>query len=150
MSALRIVAPIMTAALGIAGLTAVASTATASPSAPAHSASSRVAVDQCLLRLQKTRVLDLQHDGGTDEVFARLGNSQTTSRTYTLPQTRNTTGDGQELFSGFASIVLVEQSGPFGTAIDSKVVACENATRDLVFDDGDARYKVRALVQVQP
>ena len=151
MSSIRIIAPLMTAALATAALTATCPSATASSAGTsAGAASDRAAVStNCLLRLQKTRVQDLQNDNSTDQVFARLGNSTTITRPYTLPQTRNTLGDGSELFSGTAPITLFETSGPFPIAIDTHWVTCEDATRDFVFTNGDARYKVRALVQVQ-
>lgn len=148
MSAIRILAPLMTAALATTALVGTGPSATATAAA-ADSASGRSALVQCLLRLQKTRVKDLQNDLGSDLVFAQIGNSRTISRPYTLPQTRNTLGDGSELFSNVAVIRLIEESGPFPVVIDTHAVTCEDATRDFVFSNGDAKYKVRALVQVQ-
>ena len=149
MSARRIVAPLLTSALGLAGLAAV------SPATAAHTVptSATAAVDQCKLRISKVRVKDLQHDQeGVDQVFAKIGNSVTITRPYSVPQTRNLLGDGEELFSGTAQVTLrVEVLGGLGSfVIGTDTVPCQDTTRDFAFTNGDAHYKVRAVVDVLP
>jgi hypothetical protein len=150
MSSLRITAPLLTAAvtaslaaaLGVTGLTTASATA-----APGLTPG-----DSCLLRAQTVRVKDVQDDAsGTDDaVFVRLGNSSTITRSYTVPQTRNTLGDGRELFAETAQVTLFVDDGGVLMPVGSTDVPCETRTHKLVFDNGDARYKVKALVQVQP
>lgn len=145
MSALRITAPLLAVALcAAAGVTSAASATTEAGRGPG---------DSCLLRAQEVRVKNVQNDAsGTDAaVFVRLGNSSTITRSYTVPQSRNTVGDGQELFAGTARVALVvDGSGPGSTRVGSTSVRCEDRTHKFTFSNGDARYKVKALVQVQP
>lgn len=159
MSALRSIAPLIaTTALGLAGIAATAPPAVSSPAAPSATASSATAssaaaVDQCRLRILKVRVKDLQHDvEGIDNAFVKIGNSVTTTRSYVIPQTRNTLGDGEELYSGTAQVTLKVEilGGVASVRVGSDTVDCVDATRDFVFDNGDAKYKVKALVQVLP
>jgi hypothetical protein len=154
MFALRIIAPVIaTTALGMAGYAATASPA-ASSSAASASGSAGAAVDQCRLRIEKVRVLDLQHDvDGVDQVFVNIGNSVTATRSFSIPQTRNMLSDGEELFVEEAQVELrVEILGGGGPSfsVGSDTVPCQDTTRDFVFNNGDARYKVKALVQVLP
>ena len=158
MSALRIIAPLIaSSALGVAGFAAVSAPASSAPAASVPAAahtSFGASVDQCRLRIEKVRVLDLQHDvDGVDKAFVNIGNSVTTTRSYAVPQTRNLLLDGEERFSDEARVELrVEILGGGGPSIGvgSDTVPCEDTTRDFVFDNGDARYKVKALVQVLP
>ena len=158
MLALRIIAPVVTAALGVTG---IAATASAAPSSTGRSASvaastgnaesAGVADDQCRLRIAKVRVLNLQHDvEGVDRAFVNIGNSVTETLSYSIPQTRNTLGTGEELFSGTAQVTLkVEVLDGLGSiVVGSDTVPCRNTTQDFVFGNGDARYKVKAVVEV--
>lgn len=153
MSARRIIAPLMTTALGLT-VFATLSPASASASASASEAgSARAAVEQCQLRISKVRVKDLQHDQeGVDQVFVDIGNSLTTTRPYSVPQTRNLLGDGRELFSGTARVALRVEAlqGAGSIVVGSGTVPCQNGTHDFVFDNGDATYKVRAVVDLLP
>jgi hypothetical protein len=155
MSALRIIAPIVTTtALGVAYLAATAPPAVSSPDTSSTAASSAgAAVDQCRLRIMKVRVKDLQHDAdGIDNAFVKIGNSVTATRSYVIPQTRNTLSDGEEEFVGTARVALRVEilGGASSVRVGSDTVPCLNTTRDFVFDNGDAKYKVKALVQVLP
>lgn len=110
------------------------------------------AADTCTLRLQSTKAVNLQHDvKGTDDVRAQLGNTTTRVRPYTLGQRRNTDGDGTETFTGAAQVSLqVEILGGAWRTIDTRVVQCANRTRDLVYANGDSRFKARAVIEVLP
>lgn len=154
MNARRFIVPTLTAAVAVSGLVASIPPASAAVSPSASTAdSARFAVDQCRLRLVRVRAKDLQHDqAGADQVSGVIGNSFTDTLTYSLGETPNTLGTGEELFSGSAVVALKVEAlgGGAGLTIGSGSVDCQNATRDFVFDNGDATYKVRALVQVLP
>lgn len=108
--------------------------------------------ETCTVRLLTTKAVNLQHDvTGTDDVRAQLGNTTTRTRSYTLGQRRNTFGDGTETFTDATRVALqVEVLGGAWLPIDSRGIQCEDRTRDLVMANGDARYKVRAVVAVLP
>lgn len=143
MNKLRIITPLLAAGLAVAGLT---------PSVSGSTADSRLAaVDICTLRVSATKALNLQHDGkGIDRVRAVLGNTITRDRPYILGQRRNTLGDGQESFSGTATVQLqVERGDPaVFRSIKTRTVRCEERTPTLVFSNGDARYKTRVVIDV--
>ena len=132
------------AAIAFAGLGLIPLQATAAP--PDRGA------DTCTLRLLSTKAVNLQHDvKGTDDVRAQLGNTTTRVRPYSLGQRRNTNGDGTETFTGTTLASLqVEILGGAWLSIDSRVIRCEERTRDYVFTNRDARYKARAVVDVVP
>ena len=134
----------------LASLAAAALVALCVTPVSASAAQQARGADTCTLRLVTTKAVNLQHDvEGTDEVRAQLGNTTSQVRTYTLGQRRNTFPDGTETFTGTAPVSLqVEILGGAWLTIDTRVVQCENRTRDLVLRNGDAVYKARALVQV--
>ncbi|WP_141012810.1 hypothetical protein [Nocardioides sambongensis] len=136
-------------AVGGLGLTALTTTAAAGASAAPPRAA---AVATCTLRLVSTKAVNLQHDAtGTDQLRARLGNTTTRTRSYTVGQRRNTLSDGTETFSDETRISLqVEVLGGAWLTIDSRGVDCEDRTRDLVVANGDSRYKMRAILAVVP
>lgn len=134
-------------------LAAVTAAASLVPS-PATATSEHMAghARTCSVRLVTTKAINLQHDNtGTDQIKARLGNTLTRERSYTLGQRRNTLSDGTETFSDAALVTLqVEVLGGAWLTIDSHVIQCENTTRDLVFTNSDARYKARADIDILP
>jgi hypothetical protein len=112
------------------------------------------AVKSCTIRIVSVKALDLQEDGqGQDEVFLRLGDSRTTQRNYFEGQLRNTLGDGSDVFVNQENVRLVENDGPGNNdVLASRTIGCAAAsvTRTVADASGDAIYRIRVLVVVNP
>ncbi|WP_028660105.1 hypothetical protein [Nocardioides insulae] len=140
-------------AAAVCGVVLTPSAASAGSAGSAATAQQRAAAPPtCSVRLVTTKAINLQHDvKGTDDVRARLGTTLTQVRPYTLGQRRNTLNDGTGRFRVLTILRLQVKVGN-GTwlRIQDRFVRCSDHTRDLVFQNRDARYKARAVIDVLP
>ena len=121
-------------AVGVAGLAL-------SALAPVAAAAS--AVPTCQLTVHSNKVLNLEDNGGTDEVFFKLANSRTPVRQYALNQRRRNIGS--ETFQGSIDLKVFERDGSNLTRVGTiNNIPCVNTTPQVDdLTDGDGIYRVR-------
>lgn len=121
-------------AVGVAGLAlgAVAPVATAASAVPT-----------CQLTVHSNKVLNLEDNGATDEVFFKLANSRTPVRQYALNQRRRNIGS--ETFQGSIDLKVFERDGSNLTRVGTiNNILCVNTTPQVDdLTDGDGIYRVR-------
>lgn len=123
------------ATIGLAGL-ALTSLVTAG-AAPAS------ATPTCELTVHSNKVLELQDNDGTDEIYFKLGNDKTPVRQYAEGQKRNNIGS--EFFQNSIDVKVFERDGNNVTLVGTiNNIPCENdpgETEDVA--GAGALYRVR-------
>jgi hypothetical protein len=133
-------------ALGTAALVAASVAATTS----SGSAAQPRAVDVCEIRIVSVKALDLQEDGqGHDEIFLRLGDFRSTTRSYTEGQKRNVFGTDRDVFVGSEPVRLVEQDGGTDDVLASESIPCaQQLNQTSIVGNADAIYELKWQVRV--
>lgn len=121
-------------AVGVAGLAL---------GAVAPVAGAAAAVPTCQLTVHSNKVLNLEDNGATDEVFFKLANSRTPVRQYALNQRRRNIGS--ETFQGTIDLKVFERDGANLTRVGTiNNIPCVNTTPQVDdLTDGDGIYRVR-------
>jgi hypothetical protein len=110
------IARIVPTTIGVSGLALASLAAVGGPASAAPT---------CQLTVDSNQVLNLQDQQGNDEIFFKLGNNRTPTRTYALNQTRNNIGS--ETFQGSIDVKVFEKDGSNLTLVGAmNNVPCQN------------------------
>ena len=142
---LKRMAAVLSLAGGIAAVTAGTSHAQVTPMAGA-----------CELRITEVQARDLQ-ETPTDEIYLRVGDERTSTRTFTEGQTR----EGSELGNpdqitefiapgGFVVVSVVEDDPAVDTVIGTFRVPCRPAAKEQPVSGAGAFYEVSYVVTQLP
>ncbi|HEX8870473.1 MAG TPA: hypothetical protein VF821_32710 [Lentzea sp.] len=110
----------------------------------------------CELRLTEVRALDLQ-ETPTDEIYLRVGDERTGTRTFTEGQTREATelGNSDQITEfiapgGFVVVSVVEDDPVVDTTIGTFRVPCRTASVQKDVAGAGAFYRVSYVVTQLP
>lgn len=141
---LKRIAAVMSLAGGIAAATAGTSHA------------QTVMAGGCELRITEVQALDLQ-ETPTDEIYLRVGDERTGTRTFTEGQTREATdlGNADQITEfiapgGFVVVSVVEDDAAVDTVIGSFRVPCRSAAVERPVSGAGAFYEVSYVVTQLP
>ncbi len=106
-------------------------------------------VNTCRLEVNSVKALDLQDRNGTrDEVFLKLGDTRTDTKTYELNQTRHALGTDN--FQGSESVRILEEDTNNRTVIGSTSLPCVSDSGQSDVAGAGAIYRVTWNVLVIP
>lgn len=137
-----------TAVLSLAGGIAAATTGT--------SHAQTVMAGGCELRVTEVRALDLQ-ETPTDEIYLRIGDERTNTRTFTEGQTREASdlGNPDQITEfippgGFVVVSVIEDDAAVDTVIGSFRVPCRAVSAQKDLAGAGAFYRVSYVVTQLP
>ena len=110
----------------------------------------------CELRVTEVRALDLQ-ETPTDEIYLRVGDERTGTRTFTEGQTREATelGNADQITEfiapgGFTVVSVVEDDAAVDSVIGTFRVPCRTASVERDVSGAGAFYRVSYVVTQLP
>jgi hypothetical protein len=111
----------------------------------AQAAPASAAVDVCRVTIRSLEALDLQ-ERGKDEVYLRLGDTQTQSLQYSLGQKRFNVGS--DVFTGSEQVAAFEDDLIGDDFVDSTTLPCTNDFGTATLNGNGAIYRVGWTVAV--